>query len=60
MPHIERAATRLLARAIVGLAMLVPVEASAQRSITLDEAIERSVIRSPQIASQQQQLDNAS
>ena len=59
MPHIGRAHPRPLARAIVGLAMLVPVGASAQRSITLDEAIERSVIRSPQIASQQQQLDNA-
>jgi len=59
MLHTVRASPRLMAHTIVVLGVLAPGGVAAQRSVTLDEAIERSVIRSPQIASQQQQVDNA-
>lgn len=59
MPQIVRASTRIAARAVTSLVLLVPAGAGAQQAITLDEAIDRAVIRSPQMASQQQQVDNA-
>ena len=59
MRHIVRASSRHMACAIVVFAFLVPWGVAAQQSISLDEAIERAVIRSPQMASQQQQVDNA-
>ncbi len=59
MRHIVRACSRPTACAIVGLVAFAAIDIEAQQSITLDEAIQRSVVRNPQMASQQQQVDNA-
>ncbi len=44
---------------LAGAALLVPLAAGAQQSVTLDEAIDRALVRSPAMAQQQQQVDNA-
>ena len=59
MPHNLRACPGSMACVVLALTVLIPTAAWAQQSISLDDAIERAVIRSPQMASQQQQVDNA-
>ena len=59
MKRVERTAVRFLAPLGMGVAMLVPLSAGAQQTITLDEAVDLAIVRSPQMASQQQSVDNA-
>ena len=59
MRHIVRTGSHPVACVIAGLVAFAPIDTEAQESITLDEAIQRSVVRNPQMASQQQQVDNA-
>ncbi len=54
-----RTSVRFLACAVAGMVGTVPVQLHGQQSVTLDEAIQRALIRSPQIAQQQQSVDNA-
>lgn len=55
----SRALARSLACVAAGLGALVPMAVAAQDSVTLDEAVQRALIRSPQMAQQQQSVDNA-
>lgn len=59
MHSFSRASARSLLGAVVGLLCLTPTEGRAQAAVTLDEAIERALIRSPAMAQQQQAVDNA-
>jgi outer membrane protein len=54
-----RVTARLTACAVAGAVFLLPANAGAQQAISLDEAIERALVRSPQVAQQQQSVDNA-
>jgi outer membrane protein len=42
-----------------GLAVLAPCTANAQQTVGLDEAVERALVRSPQMLQQDQAVDNA-
>lgn len=59
MTYIVRARARFLACAVAGAAALMPVNTVAQTAVSLDEAIDRALVRSPIIAQQQQAVDNA-
>lgn len=62
MYNSARAPARIFACLAAGAVLLVPAPSAAQEAgttVTLDEAIERALIRSPQIAQQQQSVDNA-
>jgi len=59
MKRVVRASARFLACVVAGTVAVVPTPVAAQESISLDEAIDRALIRSPQIAQQQQSVDNA-
>jgi len=59
MQNMMRAKARLLACAIAGAASLMPANAVAQTTVSLDEAIDRALVRSPLVAQQQQSVDNA-
>ncbi len=59
MRHCLRVRPGLEVCLLAGWTVLVSSSLSAQESISLEEAIERAVVRSPQMASQQQQVDNA-
>ncbi|MEM7414659.1 MAG: TolC family protein [Gemmatimonadota bacterium] len=59
MQSFSRASARSLLGAVVGLLCLTPTEGRAQAEVTLDQAIERALIRSPAMAQQQQAVDNA-
>lgn len=54
-----RAPARFLACAIAGASLLLPALSAGQQTVTLDEAVQRALFRSPQMAQQQQTLDNA-
>lgn len=54
-----RASARFVACLIAGAAALLPAHSEGQQTLGLDEAIDRALIRSPQIAAQQQSVDNA-
>jgi len=59
MKNDVRVLTRFLACACAGAILVVPGSAEAQQSISLDEAVDRALIRSPAMAQQQQSVDNA-
>jgi outer membrane protein TolC len=59
MPRDVRAPARFLACVVAGAGILLPGPSAGQQTVTLDEAIERALIRSPEIAQQQQSVDNA-
>ena len=59
MNNATRAATRTLACVLAGAALFVPRTGAAQERVTLDEAIQRALLRSPSLAQQQQSVDNA-
>ncbi len=59
MTYIVRARARFLACAVAGAVALMPVNTVAQTAVSLDEAIDRALVRSPIIAQQQQAVDNA-
>jgi len=59
MKHTLRASARASACLMAGFAFLVPVGASAQVTVTLDRAIDRALVRSPQMAQQEQAVGNA-
>lgn len=44
---------------LAGALLLLPVSAGAQEAVTLEEAIARALVRSPQLASAEQSVDNA-
>lgn len=54
-----RASARAVACFIAGAAGFVPATVDAQQSVSLDEAVERALLRSPGMAQQQQAVDNA-
>ena len=54
-----RASARLLVIGGLALGFLIPRGAAAQMSVTLDEAVERALVRSPQMAQQEQTVGNA-
>lgn len=54
-----RAQARTLSCLIAGVAGFVPGVAQAQQSVSLDEAVQRAILRSPGMAQQQQAVDNA-
>lgn len=54
-----RASARFVTCLIAGAAALLPSDSEGQQTLGLDEAIERALVRSPQIAAQQQSVDNA-
>ena len=55
----SRVATRYLAVVVAAACMLAPHFAEAQQSVSLDDAIDRALIRSPAMAQQEQSVDNA-
>ena len=55
----RRAAARSLACLVAGAALVVPSGGVAQERISLDEAVDRALVRSPGMAQQQQAVDNA-
>lgn len=59
MRQIRRGFSLALACGVAGLGSTVPSGVVGQQRITLDEAVERAVVRSPQMAAQQQSVDNA-
>ena len=59
MTPFVRVRTRFLACALAGSGFLLPASTVAQQAVTLDEAIDRALVRSPQMAQQQQSVDNA-
>ena len=59
MKNVVRGYFLPLACALVCSAFALPEAVDAQQSISLDEALDRALIRSPVIAQQQQSLDNA-
>ena len=59
MSHNLWACPRSVLRLTLGFVAFLPAFAMGQQSVSLNEAIERAVLRSPQMASQQQQVDNA-
>lgn len=54
-----RASARAFACLAAGAALLVPMSGAGQQSVSLTEAVQRALIRSPQIAQQRQSVDNA-
>jgi outer membrane protein TolC len=54
-----RASARILACAVAGAALFVPSSGGAQQTVTLEEAIQSALVRSPALAQQQQSVDNA-
>jgi outer membrane protein len=52
-------AARFFACLLAGLAVVRPVGAAGQESITLEEAVQRALVRSPQMAQQEQAVGNA-
>ncbi len=59
MKSTSRASARAAACVLAGLAVLAPRSADAQQTISLDEAVERALRRSPQMLQQDQAVDNA-
>ena len=55
----SRASARAAACVLAGLAVLAPCPADAQQTVSLDEAVERALVRSPQMLQQDQAVDNA-
>jgi outer membrane protein TolC len=55
----SRASVRSLAGLVAAVALLFPLPLVAQQSVSLDDAIQRALIRSPAMAQQQQSVDNA-
>ena len=55
----SRARARFVACAVAGTGFFLPARGAAQETVTLDQAVERALIRSPQMAQQQQSVDNA-
>ena len=55
----SRASARAAACLLAGLAALAPCPSDAQETISLEEAVERAVSRSPQMLQQDQAVDNA-
>jgi outer membrane protein len=54
-----RARARFVACAVAGCGIVLPWNGAAQDAVTLEEAVQRALIRSPQMAQQQQSVDNA-
>lgn len=54
-----RAAAHTITCLVAGAAGLVPATASAQQSVSLEDAVQRAILRSPGMAQQQQAVDNA-
>ena len=59
MPSALRAPARPLACLLAGLALLLPRDVASQVTVTLDDAVERALVRSPQMAQQEQAVGNA-
>jgi len=59
MKHTQRASARALACLLAGFAFLTPAGVSAQVTVTLEGAIDRALVRSPQMAQQEQAVGNA-
>ena len=54
-----RTSVRTLACLAAGTALLVPLPGEGQQTVSLTEAVERALVRSPQMAQQSQAVDNA-
>lgn len=59
MKYTYRAVVRIASCLTVGLVILWPVSIWGQQAVSLDEAIELALVRSPQMLQQDQALDNA-
>ena len=59
MKNTYRAVVRIASRLTAGLVILWPVSILGQQAVSLDEAIELALVRSPQMLQQDQALDNA-
>jgi len=59
MHRSRRAWVRIFACLAAGAGLLVPRSGASQETVTLTEAVERALIRSPQMAQQRQSVDNA-
>lgn len=59
MTHTRRTPVRASVPLLAALAILVPAGLGAQMTITLDDAVDRALVRSPQMAQQEQAVGNA-
>jgi outer membrane protein len=60
MSDVMRTTLRALACLAVGFLISEPFESAAQMTVSLDDAVERALVRSPQMAQQEQSVGNAS
>ena len=59
MKSTSRASARVTACVLAGLAVLAPNSTDAQQTISLEEAVQRALGRSPQMLQQEQAVENA-